>query len=192
MKIVLVGCPDSGKSAFAQELVKKHPHLNILKASLPFENLAFGEAADYRTEMYIAARRAARGEIELQNTIQTNSLIDSVCYAGVRLRNMLNSKSVLPRTTQNWALLLELFERFMQDSFRYDLIFFLPGHEEENTFYEDLEEAYSIYLELEGLAFTTVTDPLNFVEEAAKMVEEIYKKENDGASKGSDPQQSDE
>jgi hypothetical protein len=126
-RIVLVGAPDSGKTLLAEKIRDRNPHLTRQK---PMDlDAAFGLMADYRVELQVALDRMWFIQDE-EFSVSTHSLLDSAVYSLMKLQMAIETghSETSIRAAEITALVAI---SILIDTFRYDVICFLPGGDEE-------------------------------------------------------------
>lgn len=103
---------------------------------------AVGHLADYRAELKIAIDRALEHHTEIPGTeiivCRPHSLIDSLAYAAVRVQQIINEGVGSERDSFVWQVTLATIGSLIVDSFKADLVIFLPI-EPENPFEAAIE-----------------------------------------------------
>lgn len=159
MRIILAGAPGSGKSKILQQLPEEL--IAAPDRADGEERLQTGDLADYRTELAIAVSR-----VEQEDGVAKHSLLDSVAHTAVRLDRMIRNKSVSDKELGRWIATAQLVVMLLQDSFKYDKVFFIPGNDG-TEFAEQIEIALKALLEESQTNYT-----LTSVDKAAKLVKE--------------------
>lgn len=152
-RIVLVGAPDTNKTKLMWLIAEANPHLIKQKPVDHERESAVGLLADYRTEIQIALDRVWFTELN-EMSIATHSLIDSAAYSMLKyiIAFDVNASET---TLQSSLLASNVTVLFLRDTFRADLIAFLPSddteHENINSALKDVIEIFDLpVIELSG------------------------------------------
>lgn len=171
MRIILTGAPGSGKSQKASLLASSlTPEFSLtpIGSELDTEH-EVGQLADYRQELSMAMTRTI-DHLEKDDVILYSSLLDSMAHSGARLTRIVTNQNVSDDEQLRWMLTSQIIAALLLDSFKHDLIFFVPGND--GTEFSKMVEIAIEKLLLEmQIGYTTLTN----VEEAAKLVREYDK-----------------
>jgi hypothetical protein len=161
----LLGAPDTNKQDIAEKL---RAYLNegydiVQDLALDYPNGDFGFLADYREELLLAVHRATRS-VKDQDLILTHSLIDSVGYAGLKVKDLLEQDDTNPDVIR-WGATFNVILQMLMDGFKVDHLLYIP-YEGDDSNSIDLDAALVDILDTLDMDYTEI-DPS---EEAAKWI----------------------
>lgn len=159
MIYTLVGAPDTGKETVANNL---RSFLNEGECDNCFQIVAdperedLGFLVDYRSELHIAATRAINTVGKDQNLIFKHTLIDSLAYAGLHVKDLLEEDLSNPDVLR-WSVVFNSTLQMLVDSKQPDHILYIPYKGEEQN-YIDLDDALQDVLVTLEIPYTEI-DP---------------------------------
>lgn len=165
--IVLVGAPGTNKQEIGRALQEQLPHYW-------FEDVADkylrGSLTDYRVEIHNALDRA-QAMVSCVPSIYINSVLNNLAHVCVYSAD---AKGVDERTAMRLVITSSLIYALVQDSFKADLIFYIPyqGEATEDGFVEELDQLYPQIFEEFSLPYVQLSGTLEEnIEQAIKEVE---------------------
>lgn len=167
--MVLVGTPGRGKSALAESIQGSEWKIEDDSLSSIDPEHAVGDLMDYRLELWVASDRAIKMRAQAgAKVIHTNSLLDSLAHATVRLSN---ASSGPAKYAERWMYMVALISEMVKDSFEVKTVIFLPGNDG-SQFSKDLEDAYQEIFKWFNIQHETVEgDKLQMSQKSAKLLE---------------------
>jgi hypothetical protein len=160
MRIVILGSPDSNKTALATALIRKMNLSNQYPVGNPgdyteVDRLAVGDMADYRTELHLALLR----QLDMQrfdSAVFTGTVLDNYAYALARVYRFAGNEAVSDETLITWAKTAELLALIVRDSFQADKVIFIAQGLEPDSFVLDLQDAIEASLKDFGITFMEI------------------------------------
>jgi hypothetical protein len=177
--IVLVGAPGTHREELALALAKELGSDWDVAATKDFSWLgthhpklskfSLGPITDYRVELSLALWRAFRMN-GYRPTIFADSVLDNLAHSCVYGADSIEAGN--PSEIQRNVLLSGMLYTLVQDSFRADLVFFIPfDGETEDGFAEQLDKLYPDLFEQFGLTPIYLSGTLE--EQLSKIMENI-------------------
>lgn len=163
----LIGAPGTDKERIANDLrcfLNEGECENCFKIVVEPEREDLGFLADYRSEIHLATTRAINTVGKDQNLIAKHSLLDSVAYVGLHVKDLLeedqNNQDAI-----RWMSVFNVALQMLIDGKQPDRRLYIPYEgEDQNSI--DLDEALQDILVTLELDYTEI-DPS---EEAAKWI----------------------
>jgi hypothetical protein len=163
VRVIIAGSTDSGKLELADAIRKELPHLSTVREVGEGHDFAVGDLADYRVEAWLASNRTIK-QLETDNIIMTHSILDNIVYTSIRLHRGLTNQTLDQSSTLALSSMLATFMFFLLDSFKHDVLFFLPTDDEQSAVFVDLlEEADLSYIVLDDDPKTNATNAIDII-----------------------------
>lgn len=171
-RIVLVGAPGTDKFDLGADLAD-HLRYNLYFQNQydELEGSPLGALVDYRVELLLSLLRA-KDMAKEDNSIHVGSVLDNLAHTCVYSADAIGVDEV---TAHRMMLTGGLTYAIVQDSFKADLIFFLPyqGEKTEDGFIEQLDNIYPEIFDEFQLQYVTLSGTLDEkFKQALKEIEE--------------------
>jgi hypothetical protein len=160
MNIGLVGPPDAGRKDLLLAIREMDqgatlPDLELLRdptlTQAEVDGLAVGRHADYRTEIQLAVGRARDSWMYRDaNAMFSHTLLDSSMYTIIRLADLVVDEDPEAPEFQRWLLTTDVISQIVRDSYRTDLLLYLPARETD-WFVETVEDGLERVFRILGL-----------------------------------------
>lgn len=160
LRIVLVGAPGTDKFDLGADLADHFRYdLYFLNQYDELEDSPLGALVDYRVELLLALLRA-KDMLKEGNSIHAGSVLDNLAHTCVYSADAVGVDEV---TASRLVLTGGLTYAIVQDSFKADLIFFLPyeGEATEDGFAEELDKLYPEIFDEFELQYVTLSGTLD-------------------------------